>query len=211
MKAANRRDAIVLAVLGIVPLLLFADVVCGINAFYIRDMLHYHFPCKKILREIVLGGHFPYWNPYFSAGQPMAANPAHEVFYPLTWLILLPDYLHALQLLPLVHIVIATLTMYALLRSMDIGRPAAALGALSFGIGGLLCSMTSLLHFLFSISWLPLTCLFTRRALLHRSIRDGVLAALFFALQLLAGEPTTVLQTGLLLGMYAIYRGIKDH
>lgn len=210
MKAANRRDAIVLAVLGIVPLLLFADVVCGINAFYIRDMLHYHFPCKKILREIALGGHFPYWNPYFSAGQPMAANPAHEVFYPLTWLILLPDYLHALQLLPLVHIVIATLTMYALLRSMDIGRPAASLGALSFGIGGLLCSMTSLLHFLFSISWLPLTCLFTRRALLHRSFRDGALAALFFALQLLPGEPTTVLQTGLLLGMYAIYRAIKD-
>jgi hypothetical protein len=207
---ASRRDAFVLAILGIVPLLLFADVLCGIDAFYVRDMLHYHFPCKKILRDIVLGGHFPYWNPWFSAGQPMAANPAHEVFYPLTWLILLPDYVYALQLLPLLHLVIATFTMYALLRSMDLGRPAAAAGALSFGISGLLCSMTSLLHFLFSVSWLPLTCLFARRALLRRSWRDGALAAIFFGLQLLAGEPTTVLQTGILLGLYAIHRGLKD-
>jgi hypothetical protein len=208
---ATRRDAFVLAFLALVPSLLFLDVLRGLNAFYIRDMLRYHFPCKKILRDVVLSGHFPYWNPWFSGGQPMAANPAHEVFYPLTWLILLPDFAYALQLLPLLHIVIATCTMYALLRSMEVGRPAAALGALSFGIGGLLCSMTSLLHFLFSVSWLPLTCLYARRALLHRSVRDGAFSAFFFALQLFAGEPTTVLQTGLLLGMYAIYRAVMDN
>ncbi|MFL6247580.1 MAG: hypothetical protein ACJ74H_16265 [Thermoanaerobaculia bacterium] len=207
---ARRRDAWVLAFLAAVPALLFLDVFRGVNAFYVRDMLRYHFPGKKVLREIVLSGQFPYWNPWISAGQPMAANPAHEVFYPLTWLILLPDYAHALQLLPLLHIVIATFTMYALLRSMELGRPAAAIGALSFGIGGLLCSMLTLLHFLFSVSWLPLTCLYTRRALLLRSARDGALAALFLGLQLLAGEPTTVLETGVLLGMYAIYRGMQD-
>jgi hypothetical protein len=209
MTEASRRNTL-LATLAAVPMLLFLDVVTGVNAFYVRDMMHYHFPCKKILREIVLSGHFPYWNPWFSAGQPMAANPAHEVFYPLTWLILLPDYVYALQLLPLVHIVIATFTMYALLRSMDLGRPAAAVGALSFGIGGLVCSMTSLLHFLFSVSWLPSTCLFARRALLRYSARDAALASFFFGLQLLAGEPTTVLQTGVLLGLYAIYRGVQD-
>jgi hypothetical protein len=208
--AARRRDAFVLALLAVVPILLFLDVFRGINAFYARDMLHYHFPGRKILREVVLGGHFPYWNPWISAGQPMAANPAHQVFYPLNWLILLPDYLHALQLLPLLHLVIATLAMFALLRSMELGRPAAALGALSFGIGGLLCSMLSLFPFLFTVAWLPLTCLFTRRALLRRSGRDGVLATLFLGLQLLAGEPTTILQTGVLLGMYAVYRGVKD-
>ena len=208
---ASRRDAGVLALLAAVPALLFFDVLRGINAFYVRDMLHYHFPGKRILREVVLRGELPYWKPGSAAGQPMAANPAHEVFYPLTWLILLPDYEHALQLLPLLHIVIATFTMYALLRSMELGRPAAAIGALSYGISGLLCSMTSLLHFLFSVSWLPLTCLYARRAMLRRSMRDAALAAVFLALQLAAGEPTTVLQTGILLGLYAIYRGIQDH
>jgi hypothetical protein len=207
---ARRHDALVVAILTVVPALLFADVLFGVNGLYARDVMHYYYPAKKVLREIVLGGHFPYWNPWFSAGQPMAANPEHEVFYPLTWLILLPDYIRAFQLLPLLHVLIATFTMYALLRSIDLGRPASCLGALSFGVGGLLCSMLILFPYLFSIAWLPLTCLFARRFLLRRSRRDFLLAAFFLGLQLLVGEPTTVFQTGVLLGLYAIYRGMQD-
>jgi hypothetical protein len=207
---SRRRDAFVLAILAAVPALLFLDVLLGWRGFYVRDVMHYYYPAKKVLREIVLSGHFPYWNPWFSAGQPMAANPEHEVFYPLTWLILLPDYVHAFQLLPLLHVFLATFTMYALLRSMDLGRPAACIGALSFGIGGLLCSMLILFPYLFSIAWLPLTCLFARRFLLQRRRRDFLLAAFFLGLQLLIGEPTTAFQTGVLLGLYAIYRGVKD-
>ncbi|HWS70930.1 MAG TPA: hypothetical protein VN605_02400, partial [Thermoanaerobaculia bacterium] len=60
---------------------------------------------------------------------------------------------------------------------------------------------------LFCLAWLPLTCLYARRFLLHRRSRDFALASLFLGLQLLIGEPTTVLQTGFLLGMYALYRG----
>lgn len=210
MTNSRRRDAIVLTILALVPILLFLDVFLGINGFYVRDVMHYYYPAKKILREIVLGGQFPFWNPWFSGGQPMAANPEHEVFYPLTWLILLPDYIYAFQLLPLLHILIATFAMYALLRSMDLGRPAACVGALSFGVGGLLCSMLVLFPILFSIAWLPLTCLYARRYLIHRSRRDFVLAAFFLGVQLLVGEPTSAFQTGVLLGLYAIYRGVMD-
>ncbi|HEV7768170.1 MAG TPA: hypothetical protein VGQ76_24420, partial [Thermoanaerobaculia bacterium] len=206
----RRKDATAIAIFAAVPALLFFDILFGINAFFTRDVFHYYFPAKKILREIVLGGHFPYWNPWFGAGQPLAANPEHEVFYPLTWLILLPDYIHALQLLPLIHVFIASVAMYALLRSMELSRPAAVLGALPFGIGGLAISMMSLFPCLFSYAWIPLTCLFTRRYLLHRRLRDLALAAFFLGIQLLVGEPTTAFQTGVILGMYAIYRGVQD-
>ncbi len=210
MAHARRHDAIVFAILAAVPTLLFLDVLLGINGFYVRDVLHYYYPAKKVLREIILSGHFPYWNPWFSSGQPLAANPEHEVFYPLNWLILVPDYVRAFQLLPLLHLYIATFTMYALLRSMQLGRPAACIGAISFGVGGLLCSMLILFPYLFSIAWLPLTCLYTRRFLLHRSPRDFALAAFFFGVQLIVGEPTTAFQSGLLLAMYALYRRMKD-
>ena len=92
--------------------------------------------CKQVLREIVQGGEFPYWNRYFAAGQPIAANPEHEVFYPLTWLILLPSYNLGYSLHIALHIYIGLLGMYALLRSMEL-RPAAAwFGAMAFGLGG---------------------------------------------------------------------------
>lgn len=206
----QRLEAGTLAILALAPTLLFLDVLLGINAFFARDFMHYYYPAKKVLREIVLGGQFPYWNPWFSAGQPMAANPEHEIFYPLTWLILLPDYIQALQLLPLMHIYIATFAMYALLRSMELGRPAACIGSLSFGIGGMVCSAVNLFPILFSIAWLPLTCLYARRFLLHRRKRDLALASIFLGLQLLIGEPVTALQSGMLLGCYAIYRGFRD-
>lgn len=204
----NRRaDKIAVATLILLGTLLFIDVLVGINGFYMRDLTRYYYPTKQILREIVYSGELPYWNRYFSGGQPMAANPEHEVFYPLTWLILLPSYNLGFRLHILIHIYIGLLGMYALLRSMEMRPFAAWFGAMSWGLGGLYLSYINLLPILFCAAWLPLTCLFVRRFLLRRHARDFALGALFLGLQFLVGEPTTVIQTGILIGMYALYRG----
>ena len=123
----RRREAATLLFLALVPALLFGDVLFGSGSFYLRDVAAYHYPGKKVLREIVLGGEFPYWTPYLSAGQPLAANPVHQVFYPPTWLILLPDFHNGFELLALFHVYLAVFGMYALLRSMKLGRAAACL------------------------------------------------------------------------------------
>ncbi|HEX6099106.1 MAG TPA: hypothetical protein VF432_22525 [Thermoanaerobaculia bacterium] len=207
MNGNRRPDAIALAILAAVITLAFADVLTGVNSLYVRDLVHFHYPTKAILREIVLGGEFPHWNPWLGAGQPMAANPQHEVFYPPNWLILLPGYRAGFHLLVVLHLYLAAFSMYALLRSMALRTPAAFFGALSFALGGAGLSYLNLLPFLFSIAWLPLTCLYTRRFLKTRSRRAFALASLFFGIQVLIGEPTTILQTGILLGLYALFQG----
>ena len=204
MTETRRHDAIALAVLAAIITLVFADVLLGINVLYVRDLVHFHYPGKHVLREIVLSGEFPHWNPYFGAGQPMAANPQHEVFYPLTWLILLPGYRFAFHLLVLIHLYLAAFNMYALLRSLETRASAAFFGALSFALGGICLSYLNLLPFLFIVVWLPLTCLYARRFLLTRSWRDFALASLFFGVMLIIGEPSTILQTGMLLGIFAL-------
>jgi hypothetical protein len=204
---ARRHDLIAVAILALLATVLFADVLVGSANFYMRDLTRYYYPSKQILREIVQHGEFPYWNRYFSAGQPLAANPEHEVFYPLTWLILLPSYDLGFRLHILVHIYIGLLGMYALLRSMELRPVSAGFGALSFGLGGLYLSYINLLPILFCAAWLPLTCLYVRRFLLRPRLRDFALASLFLGLQFLVAEPTTIVQTGLLIGMYALYRG----
>jgi hypothetical protein len=204
---SRRADLIALAALLILGTLLFVDVLVGVNGFYMRDLTRYYYPTKQLLRDIVLHGEFPYWNRNFSAGQPIAANPEHEVFYPLTWLILLPSYNLGFRLHILIHVYIGLLGMYALLRSMELRPFPAWFGAVSWGLGGIYLSYINLLPILFCAAWLPLTCLFVRRFLLRRHARDFALAALFLGLQFLVGEPTTVMQTGILIGMYALYRG----
>ena len=204
----NRRaDILAAASLALIVTISFADVLLGINNFYMRDLTRYYYPSKQILREIVYGGEFPFWNPYFSAGQPIAANPEHEVFYPLTWLILMPSYDFGYRLLILVHLYIGVLGMYALLRSMDMRVEAAWFGAMTFGSGGIYLSYVNLLPILFCAAWLPLTCLYVRRFLLMHRARDFAISTLFLGLQFLVGEPTTVVQTGFIIGMYALYRG----
>ena len=93
MTEARRHDSIALAILALVATLLFVDVLAGTHNFYMRDLTRYYYPTKQVLRDIVQGGEFPWWNRHFAAGQPIAANPEHEVFYPFTWLILLPELL----------------------------------------------------------------------------------------------------------------------
>src|SRR6185369_9128460 len=203
----RRRDAIAAGALILLATLFFADVLFGVNQFYMRDLTRYYYPTKQILREIVLGGEFPYWNRYFSGGQPIAANPEHEVFYPLTWLILMPSYDFGYRLLILIHVYIGLLGMYAMLRSMELRAEASFFGALAFGLGGIYLSYINLLPILFCAAWLPLTCLYVRKFLLAPSLRYFALASLFLGLQFLVAEPTTVMQTGLLIGMYALYRG----
>lgn len=209
LTAGRRADWVALALLTAIITLLFADILAGWSSLYIRDIAHAAYPSRLMLRDTVLGGEFPYWNRWISAGQPMAPNPAHAVFYPLTWFILLPDYDFGFALVLVLHILIAAWSMYALLRSLNLGPPSTFFGGLSFGLGGLVLSLLDVLPLLLPLAWLPLTCLYTRRFLLSGSRRDFALAAFFFGLQALLGEVSILLQTGLLLGLYALHVGAR--
>lgn len=207
MTEARRHDSIALATLTFIATLLFIDVVVGSHNFYMRDLTRYYYPTKQVLRRIVQEGEFPYWNRNFAAGQPIAANPEHEVFYPPTWLILLPDYDTGYRWHILIHIYIGLWGMYALLRSMRLRALSASFGALSFALGGLYMSYINLLPILFCVAWLPLTCLYVRKFMFQPRLRWFALSSLFLGMQMLVGEPTSIAQTGFILGMYAMYRG----
>src|SRR6476620_6715534 len=146
---SRRTDLLALGLLFLIATISFADVLFGVNELYMRDMTRYYYPAKQILREIVQHGEFPYWNRYFSGGQTIAANPEHEVFYPFTWLILLPSYNLGFRLLILLHVYAGLYAMYALLRSMELRPFVATIGALTWGIGGLYLSYINLLPILF--------------------------------------------------------------
>ncbi len=147
------------------------------NQFFFRDLASYYYPTKYIIRETILSGQFPFWNRFYSAGQPMAANPEYEVFYPLQWLTLLPSYDFGFRAHILVHLYLAAIGMYCLLRSTGLRIAASLFGAVSFGLGGPFLSLVNLLPILFCFAWLPLILLFARRAMAHPNRRDFAIAA----------------------------------
>jgi hypothetical protein len=194
----TRRDVWCLAALAAIATVFFASVLFGGSNFYHRDLFLYHFPMKHIVREAMLSGEFPFWNRHFSGGQPLAANPAYELFYPLQWLILAGSYPFGFALHIVVHVYLALVGMYLLLRELPLGRPASFFGSLSFGMGGMLLGTLPMLPTFFVWALAPLVGWSILRALREPSASRLAAAALLAGVQLTIAEPIAILQVWLL-------------
>jgi hypothetical protein len=199
-------DRLAVAFLTLVVLVLWADVLVGRKSLYIRDVARVYIPERAVLRTILMGGELPLWNPHFGGGQPLAANPAFEAFYPPQWLALLPSFPIGVHVEIVFHALLAAIGMFLFLRTLRLRVQAAVFGALTFALGGLIVSSTNLFPFLFSVAWWPWIALFLRRALDDRRPRDFALAALALGAMFLAAEQSMILQAGALIAAYAGYR-----
>ncbi|MBK5260569.1 MAG: YfhO family protein [Thermoanaerobaculia bacterium] len=195
----------VCAVIAIVALS-FIDVLAGARVLFARDLSSFHFPMKAFVREVMRAGSLPLWNPRFSGGQPAAANPNYEIFYPGQWPILLPDFVWGFQFHIVLHVVLAGVAMYAFIRSLGTRPAVAASTALTFALSGALLSLTNLLPSFFSLAWLPALLMFVRRFLIHRRARDFAAAALVLGMQSLICDPGSLVQSAGLIAAYAAYR-----
>jgi len=186
-----KRDAIPILILVGIIALLFADVLFLGSGFYFRDVLRDYLPARFVVREALLGGELPRWNRWWSGGQPLAANPGFQLFYPGTWLVLLP-FPFGFHLEVVAHIALAAIGMFVLVRALAGTREAAFFAAISFALGSAVLSLTNLIPFLTSIAWWPWIATFA----LKRRFRP---LALSVAMLLLAGEVSMILMTAILL------------
>jgi hypothetical protein len=190
------RNPDLLCALGLVAFstLLFADVLFFGDNFHFRDLYTYHMPLKWIVRDTIAHGQLPLWNPYIAGGQPMAANPAYEVFYPLQWLTLLGSFSFGFALHIVAHVWLALLGMYALLRALPLRLTSSLFGALSFGLGGLLTGAVTNLPTFFAWAWAPIIGLALLRLVREPGARRFAVAAIVAAMPLLVAEPVALLQ-----------------
>ncbi|HEX9163464.1 MAG TPA: hypothetical protein VF980_17290, partial [Thermoanaerobaculia bacterium] len=140
----SRGDRAALAVVVAVVTLMFSDVLFFGRSFYFRDVTRFYYPMEKVTRDIIRSGEFPSWNPFLSEGQPLAANPEFEVFYPPNWLLLLPDFELAFRLHLILHYYLAAIGVYLLLRRHRLRIESAMFGAFAYTFGGLLLSLSCL-------------------------------------------------------------------
>jgi hypothetical protein len=201
----TRKDAAALAAVLLLVTLAFADLLSTKRVLFLRDVSRIHVPERIVLRAAIHDG-LPYWNPHWAGGHPLAANPGFQLFYPPHWLIFLPSFLLGFALEIVVHFLLAAAGMFLLLRSLRLRAEAAAFGALTFALGGVMLSLTNLLPFFFAITWWPWIGFFANRLFDERKARDFALASLALGMLLLVGEPATVLQSGLLLLAFAFAR-----
>lgn len=201
----RKEDRTAIALLVLLLTLVFSDVLFFGQNFYFRDLTRFYYPAKKLMHDLVDSGSFPWWNPSVSAGQPLAANPEYELFYPPQWLIFLPDFDLGYRLHILIHFYIAAIGMFLLLRRGGLRIESALFGSISFALGGLLLSSVNLLPILFALAWVPWIALFGERWVRSGKPRHLAGAAIALAMQWLAGEPVSAAITLVLIAVFGMY------
>lgn len=210
MRRERVRELLILTALAGTVTLFFLDILlAGLN-LYIRDVARTYYPERRVIAEILGRLEFPFWNPYVNGGQPLAANPAYEVFYPLQWLLPLGSFRDAFHAVIVLHYPLAAIGMFLLLRSLGLRRLVACFGGFSYALGGPMLSMGSLIPFLYAMAWLPWVAWLFRRAVHRRTMSSVAPAGLALGVVLLIGEVSMILQSGALVAMYALFAARKQ-
>ncbi|MFN8451120.1 MAG: hypothetical protein U0521_21715 [Anaerolineae bacterium] len=117
-----------------------------------------HLPAAQFLRRSVVDEHeFPLWRDTILAEQPFAADPLNKTAYPLQWLVLiLPPVLH-LDLMIVLHLLIAGAGMWVWARALGLRDEAAALSALAYALAPRVIGHIGAGHLdlLYALAWFP--------------------------------------------------------
>jgi hypothetical protein len=187
--------------------LIFADV----------DFVQHYYAFAAYQAERLRQGELPLWNPYNHAGDPFAGNIQFAAFYPPRWISALlwgADGLsqEEYQLEAALHVLLASLLMYAFLWRCTHSRSAALVGSVLYAYSGYLTSYP-----LFQVSviasavWLPLLLLGVHMSITERGAAFSgiVLGAAAVALSLLGGHPQTTLYITYLGAAYLFVQGAQ--
>jgi hypothetical protein len=173
--------------------------------FFVRDLTMAFRSRFLFLRQSVLSGTFPLWDPYPAHGQPAASDALYQLFHfpSLPIRLFLPGVL-AYNLWIALPVPLAALGMYLFLRRR-LGAPASALGAIAFAVSGPIVSTTNFPNMSWSVVAVPYVFWALERLFESHSVRAMTVLAVALACQALAGEPVTLAATLAIATGYATF------
>jgi len=125
---------------------------------FFRDIAHWNFPARAFLRQSLLAGEIPGWNPYQALGFPVFADPLYGVFYPPNWLFMLvgPDWVATLlNWQSFLHTAWGALGVCFLARRLGASPAATAIASLAWALSGYTTSQWSAGLLLLANAWVP--------------------------------------------------------
>ena len=178
-----RRDAVVLLLLILLPLLWFGPVALGgktllpadnLFAFppwvsfssaqgvgaphneLLSDLILENYVWKRLIREAIQARELPLWNPYLFAGVPFLAAGQHSALYPLSLLFYVLPLSRAYGLFTWLQIGLAGICMYIFARVLRMRRPAALLAGVVYMFSGFFIVSVVFSMIIAAAAWLPL-------------------------------------------------------
>ncbi len=191
--------------------------------FLSGDNFIQNLPMRVLVGKDLIHGVLPLWNPYLFSGTPLLGGFNAGAAYPLTWLTALLPVFTAWTLTLAVAYDVALAGMYVFLRRQAISSTAATFGAITFAFAGYMSAQIVHIDLIEGAGWLPwilvavhgLTERHAPGAAGERSATRGptrwwvLLLAVALGLTLLAGAAEAIIDSGVLVLIYWVWRMIS--
>jgi hypothetical protein len=176
----------------------FPQVALGLHTFFYRDFGALGYPGAIFMRDSLLHGELPLWNPYSHCGVPYLAQMGQ--WYPPAWLCYFLPLPWSANFLMLAHLWFGGFGMFWLLRRWGIGNFAASFAGFAFVFNGVTLSCLLWGNYIASLAWLPWIT-----GCVMESWRSGgrwlAFAAGAGAMQVLTATPEITLLSWIFLGL----------
>lgn len=154
-------------------------------------------------------GDVPFWNPWLWSGSPLLDDPQAQVFYPLQMLsfVLAGESVWMVpRIVGALHILVGSLGMSLLARSLGATLPGAMIAGVSFASAPFFIRyILAFSNMAATVSWLPWCGLSLTQVLVRqRWVPAFFLGACFAALAWLGGHPQTYVQSAIVLGLVGL-------
>jgi len=196
------NNTVPIFILSSLAVIFFSDVLFQGKIFIHRDLSRFFYPLREFSAAQFLSGKIPLWDPYIQCGNPHLAELQTCVFYPLSLIYLLFPYPQAFNYFIVVHIILAGLFTYILMRDWDYSTHASFFSAAVFMFSGYIISVINLLASLVSVIWLPLVILFYERSLKENWLKNSIITGAFMTMMFLGGEPVILYSTFFILILF---------
>ena len=173
---------------------------------YLSDQALVFYPWLRFMSTAVRGGELPLWSPHSGGGVPFMANLSAALWFPTTWLCLLPPDLlstaRGMLFGAVVRLCLAGFFGWLLFRRVGLSRPASVTGALVGMLFGY--QVVWLFYSLSNVACVIPMCLYLAVRFADRaSVGNGLLFSAGMALQFLGGHAET--SVALAIATTAIY------
>lgn len=197
------------ALLALLILAAFPQVLSGLQTFVVRDYGFFAYPLAHFQRDCFWRGELPFWDPYNNCGVPFLAQWNTMPLYPPSLVYLALPLQWSLSFFCLLHLWFAGLGMFFLARRWTGNGFAAAFAGAVFSFNGFTLNLLMWPSHIATFSWMPWVVLSVELAW-----RDGgkkiIPAAFAGALQMLAGGPEIIFLTWILLLAFWIQQFVKN-
>jgi hypothetical protein len=203
----RKWDWVALALLGVLAVVIFAGFVFSDKMLYGTDMIPMGYMMRKAVADHWRStGSIPAWDPYILCGLPVVDAMHGDLFHPVSALYLLMPLHKALGYKILIHVWLAGVAMYFLLRTLGLKRRSSIIGGLAYMVAPYFLSLTYAGHdakmfvtALFPLCIMLLEHLFRRPKLLYCALFGGSVGLL-----LLTSHPQMAYFASWGLGIYLI-------